>query len=269
MNKRYKITKEFRKAIKNSSLSINDLSKKLDFEVKNIASRNSTIREDHLTKLNSLLNLNIRLKRFKQDYAKNLGRYAHSSYPIRKIFMGEDMAEFCGIMLGDGNLNHRGIKIAFDKRNADYMDYVNKLFKKLIGFELKSDIYEKTNQGYLYFYSTQLAEDLTSFGLKIGDKIKNNVGIPNWIKNNKPYVKCCLRGLIDTDGCIYVCKRERQKYIKFTNFNRRLLLEFRDLALQLGYHFASSNKRNVCLYRKNEVIRFINDIKPVRAGAGS
>ena len=57
--------------------------------------------------------------------------------------------------------------------------------------------------------------------------------------------------------------------MKFTNFNRRLLLEFKDLALKLGYHFANSNSKNICLYRKNEVIRFINEIKPVRAGQGS
>lgn len=269
MSKRYKITNKFRNAIKNSDLSINKLSKKLKFEVKNITSRNDTIREDHLIKLNSFLNLNMQLKEFKQDYAKNLGKYAHGSYPIKKLKLGEDLAEFCGIMLGDGNLNHRGVKIAFDKRNISYMNYVNKLFKRLIGFELKQDIYEETNQGYLYFYSTQLAEDLTSFELIKGDKIKNNVGIPDWIKENEIYSKRCIRGLIDTDGCIYICKRERQRYVKFTNFNRRLLLEFRDLALRLGYHFTSSNKNNVCLYRKDEVIKFINDIKPVRAGRGS
>ncbi len=264
--KRYLITESLRNSVKNNPLGINQLSRLAGFDVKKIYNLNKGISETHLNKLKSLLHINPNLEEYRQDYAANLGKYAHNSYNLKTLELGEDLAEFCGIMLGDGNMNRRGVRIAFDKRNVNYMAYVNKLFEKLVGLQLRPFLVKATNQGYLYFYSAHLVEHLTSVGLVAGDKIKNNVGIPDWIKENEIYSKRCIRGLIDTDGCIYICKRERQKYVKFTNFNRKLLLEFKDLALKSGYHFASANQKNVCLYRKDEVIRFINDIKPVRAG---
>ncbi len=264
--KRYIITEELKYALKNSDTSLRQISKKLGFEVKNIIHSNRTINKEHIVKLSSFFNTPFSLPEIYLNYAKNLGKYAHNSYETKKLQRGEDLAEFCGVMLGDGNLHERGIKIAFDKRCVKYIEYVAKLFYSLASVEMKHYEVKTTNQGYLYFYSTKLADELTDFGLVKGDKIKNNVGIPNWIKEKEEYTKRCIRGLIDTDGCIYICKRERQRYVKFTNFNRRLLEEFRDLALKLGYHFASANRKNVCLYRKDEVIRFINDIKPVRAG---
>ena len=91
------------------------------------------------------------------------------------------------------------------------------------------------------------------------------MGVPGWIKNNKNYSKECIKGLIDTDGCIYKCKREKQIYIKFTNYNSKLLQDFKDVTKDLGYHFAKANKTNACLYRKQEVVRFINEIKPLKS----
>ena len=32
------------------------------------------------------------------------------------------------------------------------------------------------------------------------------------------------------------------------------------VAKNLGYHFAKANQWNVCLYRKKEVVRFINEV---------
>ncbi len=130
---------------------------------------------------------------------------------------------------------------------------------------MKRDIYAETNQAYLYCYNKYLIEELLKLGLMRGDKIKNNIGVPYWIKENEIYTKKCIKGLIDTDGCIYICRRERQRYVKFTNCDQRLFHDFKELTKNLGYGFVSSNKRNVCLYRKEQVIRFINDIQPVKA----
>ncbi len=267
--KRYKITEELRNAIRNNSFGINQLTKRAGFNVKNFYRLNQSINENHLNRLKELLNINPLLEEYKQNYAKNLGKYSNNPYILKKLEYSEDLAEFIGIMLGDGHFHRRGVKIAFDKRTVGYINYVNELFKKLTNAPLTLLVLTRNNAAYLYFYSSKFAEELTTFGLVQGDKIKNNVGIPSWIKENPEYVRRCIRGLIDTDGCVYICKRDRQKYVKFTNFNRRLLLEFKELALQLGYHFASANQKNICLYRKDEVVRFINEIKPIRAGQGS
>ena len=256
--KRYLITNKLRESIKSNEYSMRKMSKILGFEVKNVYFRNKSIREDHLQKLNSLLKTNFNPKEIEFDFIKNLGTGAFTQ-SIKNVEKSNNLAELIGIMLGDGNMWRTHIKIAFDKRNKE------KLFYKVFGIHLRTTIIEKTNQAYLYCYNKLASQKLLDYGLKRGDKIKNNVGIPDWIMKNTGYAKACLRGLIDTDGCIYKSKRDKQIYIKFTNFDKQLLKDFKDLTVFLGYNFAKANKNNWCLYRKNEVVRFIKDIKPFKS----
>jgi len=171
--------------------------------------------------LESYFNRKFRLKRIYIEYGKNLGKFAITK-PIKSININRDLAEFIGIMLSDGNIWNTRIRIAFDKRNIKYVNYIFNLFKKLFGIEFKKEINKSTNQLYLYCNNLFAVEKLIEFGLIKGHKIKKRAGIPDWIKENKNYAKRCIKGLIDTDGCIYKCKREKQIYIKFTNFNEKL-----------------------------------------------
>lgn len=261
--KRYLITNKLKKAIRNHVYSMRKMSNLLGFEVKNIYFKNISIREDHFQKLTSLIGISLNPKEIEFDFVKNLGTNAFTQ-PIKKIKKSEDLAELIGIMLGDGNMWHTHIKIAFDKRDKRYMDYVEKLFNKVFGIHLRRLIIEKTNQAYLYCYNKLASQKLLDYGLKKGNKIKNNLGIPEWIKANMDYSKKCVKGLIDTDGCIYFSKRDKQIYIKFTNFDLQLLQDFKELTEFLNYNFVRANKNNWCLYRKLEVVRFIKDIKPLK-----
>ncbi|MFA4952934.1 MAG: LAGLIDADG family homing endonuclease [Candidatus Pacearchaeota archaeon] len=265
--RRYIINKRLVDALNEHKESLRNLNKELEFESRNIIYKNKTIHHDHLQKIENLFNKKFNLKIIYLDYGKNLGSKAFTK-PIKKIRQDEKLAEFIGIMLGDGNIWNNRIRIAFDKRNKYYMDYVANLFLDIFGIELKRKIYEKTNNGYLYCNNLYAVEELIKSGLKRGDKIKNNLGIPDWIKQNKIYIRNCIKGLIDTGGCIYTCKREKQKYIKFTNFNRQLLKDFKEITNNLGYSFAKANKNNFCLYRKDEVVKFIKEIKPLKAMQG-
>lgn len=262
--KRYIITNELKDIIKNHEYSMRKMSKILGFKVKNVYRVNISIREDHLQKLKSLLNIDLNLKEINFDFAKNLGIYAFAQ-PIKPIKKCDKLAEFVGIMLGDGNICRNAIKISFDKRNKIYINHVKELSKKLFGIELRIKFAPETNQAHLYFYNKTLVEELLKLGLKRGSKIENQIGVPKWIKENENYLKSCIRGLIDTDGCVYICKREKQTYVKFTNFNQQLLNDFKEMTDKLGYSFAKANKRNKCLYRKTEVEKFIKEIKPLKA----
>lgn len=266
--KRYKISNNLRTAIKGSQYSLNQLSSKLGFEIKNIYYKNISINEEHLKKIKRRLKFSDKtLKEIEFNVVKNLGLYAHTK-PIKPINKGKELAEFIGIMLGDGNIYKNSIRIAFDKRNKNYIGYVQDLCEKLFRIKLRSRILKNTNQAYLYYYNKDLIKKLIKFGLKRGNKKENNFGIPDWIKENKEYSKRCIKGLIDTDGCVYKCKREKQRYIKFTNCNIRLLKDFKCVTKRLGYSFAKANKKNACLYRKKEVVKFINDIMPLKASYG-
>ena len=266
--RRYLITTKLKNSIRNNKNSMREMSKNLDFEIKNIIYRNNNIREDHLEKLNRFLKTNFKLKEIYLDYGKNLGKNAFTQ-PIKNVRKNFNTAEMIGIMLGDGNLWKNQIKIFFDKRNKKYINYVSNLFKEIFGIKPKLRISEDTNQANLYCYNRYATQKLIDLGLKRGNKVKNNIGIPAWIKENKRYFKPCIKGLIDTDGCIYKCKRENQTYIKFTNFSKQLLNDFKEITDSLGYSFARANKNNWCLYRKNEVAKFIKCIKPLKAVNGA
>jgi len=261
--RRYIITDRLKKQIKNNSYTIRELNNLLGFEIRNILNKNLTIREDHLQKLSLLFRSKFNLKEIHLDYGKNLGENIFTQN-IKKMKKDKNLAEFIGIMLGDGNIWNNRIRIAFDKRNKRYINYVTNLFEKIFGLKPKKEILEKTNQAYIYCTNLFAVEELLKFGLKRGNKIRNKVGVPEWIKKNRDYSKQCIKGLIDTDGCVYKCKRERQTYIKFTNFNMLLLRDFKELTKSLGYSFAKANKKNVCLYKKDEVAKFIKEIKPLK-----
>ena len=55
--KRYELNDKFKEDIINSPYSQRHLSRILGFEIKNIVSRNKSIREDHLEKLTSFLKI--------------------------------------------------------------------------------------------------------------------------------------------------------------------------------------------------------------------
>tara|TARA_Y100000310_G_scaffold343942_1_gene454066 strand:+ start:1713 stop:2522 length:810 start_codon:yes stop_codon:yes gene_type:complete len=262
--KRYKLTNEFKELIRKNPKGINELSKQAEFEVKNIYNKNKTISQDHLEKLSPLLKTKITLKETKINYGRNLGLKAFTQ-PIKEIKKSNDLAEFIGIMLGDGNLYKNRTKIAFDSRNPEYVDYVFKICEKLFGITFKREDHKDKNCIYLQFNNHIFTDELIKLGLKRGNKLKNQLGIPEWIKENKEFSRACIRGLIDTDGCIYKCKREKQTYIKFTNYNKKLLEDFKEVTKNLGYSFAKANKQNACLYRKDEVASFIKDIKPLKS----
>lgn len=266
--KRYRINDRLRRAIREHPFSLNKMNKVLGFEVRNVYFTNISIKEDNLQKLQSLLRINFDLKEIKFDFTKNLGAHAFSQ-PIKKTRLSKNLSEFIGIMLGDGCIYKNQIHISFDKRNKKYIDYVKKLTKNIFDIDLRTKSIKNTNQFHLYYYNKYLVEKLLEMGLKRGHKIKNQIGVPVWIKENENFAKMCIRGLIDTDGCIYKCKRENQIYIKFTNFNQQLLNDFKEITEGLGYAFAKANRNNWCLYRKDQVAKFIKEIKPLKSIYGA
>ncbi len=130
----------------------------------------------------------------------------------------ESLAEFIGIMLGDGHLNKEIYRQQISFNGVDeykYMQYVknkiNTMFK--INSKERWERNQKNATGYekgmfLYIDNKNIFNELISHGLKSGNKVKNQVGVPDWIKKEKCYILSCLKGLFDTDGSISVVKKD-------------------------------------------------------------
>ena len=125
------------------------------------------------------------------------------------------LAEFIGIMIGDGGISKYQFFITLNQEtDKDYSLYVENLIWKL--FKIKPRRFFKKNSKSIDIIVSRkkLNDYLVSIGLKSGNKLKQNLDIPEWIKKNKRYQKMCLRGLIDTDGCLFyeVHKINNKKY---------------------------------------------------------
>jgi len=161
---------------------------------------------------------------------------------IREPFRSVELAKFIGIMLGDGGIRSKyQLAISFNyKTDREYAEYVGRLIKRL--FAVEHIICKRKNSlgADIVVNSANLVEFLQRQGLKAGNKIKNQVDVPAWIKSNTEFQKACLCGLVDTDGSFYCHKykvnNKRYSYPKldFTSCSRPLLNSVYAIFTNLG-----------------------------------
>ena len=146
------------------------------------------------------------------------------------------LAEFFGIMMGDGGINNLWqITITLNAvGDAKYARYVVNLCKELFGIlpVIRRRCGSKTL--VISLASTSVVDFLVYKGLPRGDKIKNGLKIPEWILQKRSYQISCLRGLIDTDGCIFV-----HKHKVFGNLYKNIGLSFRNYSPNLIFVLAA------------------------------
>lgn len=137
-------------------------------------------------------------------------KYPNKSHRKEVILPKEsnELAEFMGIMMGDGGINNSWqTTITLNSvADAKYGKYVPNLCKKLFGI-LPAVRKRKTCKALVIsLASTSVVDFLVSQGLPRGNKLKHGLKIPEWVYKRKSYQASCLRGLIDTDGCIFIHK---------------------------------------------------------------
>lgn len=187
--------------------------------------------------------------------------------PLTKVFkkpkISKKLAEFVGIMLGDGGITHLHIAITLNRvADSDYIKYVQNLCYELFGEKPKIMPRKECLADTIYFNGINLVEYLKKIGLKVGNKVKQQVDVPDWIKKDKTYSLLCCRGLMDTDGCIaihrYYVNKKRYHYKKliFTNCSVPLALFVKNTLQTVGLHPKVINnlgKMRVWLYNSQEV----------------
>ncbi len=182
----------------------------------------------------------------------------------------EDLAEFIGIVLGDGGISSRQVIITLNKKDdKEFSQYVYGLIKSLFG--VKAAIIERESVNSIVISRTKLVDFLKWMGLCIGSKVRQQVDVPEWIKNNLEFRKACARGLLDTDGCFYLDKHRYKGRIyincalNFTKRSKPLLNFFRDTLNQLGLHPTQNSRYSLSLRREDEIIKYFHVIKSSNA----
>ncbi len=175
--------------------------------------------------------------------------------PIRKPRYSQALAEFVGIILGDGSIGKSQISITLHSEDdKEYSKFVVKLIKKLFNVyvgicyrkDVKATSYNVSRTELIYFCIEKL-------GLKKGNKIKQQVDIPDWIKENKLYSIACVRGLVDTDGCIFTHRYKvngkfyNYKKLSFTSYSKPLRYSVFKIMKDNGLNPRFSRDRDVRL----------------------
>ena len=182
-----------------------------------------------------------------------------------------------GLALGDGNLSRPGpravrLRISCDNKYPKLIKRIVESLQSLfpenkVGLVLR----EKSHATDVSIYSNHL-ELLLGWSAKNGSKFAQNVSVPEWIKHKREYRINCLRGLVETDGSIYIDRK--YKMVNFTSNINRLARDAEDMILSLGFkpHFYEKPPRKSKYYLNQQtcyqvrlsknVAKFLELVKP-------
>ena len=155
------------------------------------------------------------------------------SKPIRKPAFSKELAEFVGIVLGDGGMTKYQIVITLhrtdDKEYSQYVaSLIAKLFRVPVHFSYRSGIEVVL---LVVSRSALIRYCVEQLGMTIGNKVRQQTGVPLWIQKNPRFRVACARGLLDTDGSLfrhrYSVNGKMYSYHKFDFTNRsKPLIDF-------------------------------------------
>jgi intein/homing endonuclease len=176
----------------------------------------------------------------------------------------EELAEFVGILLGDGHISPTQILITTSRNEEKYLRYLKGLMKNLFGVDPHTSKGKSSNQSRLnaidtYIGSTKIVRYFLEMGL-VKNKVESQVDVPQWIKKNKKYGKRFLRGFFDTDGSIYKLRFGVQ--VCYKNASAPLLNSTREILTSLDYAPSQISYRSLYLTRKEDLRRFFKEVKP-------
>ncbi|MEK6891405.1 MAG: LAGLIDADG family homing endonuclease [Nanoarchaeota archaeon] len=180
------------------------------------------------------------------------------------------IAEFIGVMLGDGSIGlyntkagnkikkHHVVKVTLDSRNKRYIEYVSNLMKEVLDVEPR-----------IYFKKNENTADIRTFRRNKFEYVTNNLGLklsPKWntMEIPKDYMKddlypFILRGLFDTDGSVTIFNNNGTKYprIEIKICPSPAQDQFLDIIKKLNFNYTVQNldkgKIRVRISGKNEL----------------
>lgn len=169
--------------------------------------------------------------------ARPCGFKSHLRYKMSDIEHNKLSAYVVGLAIGDGNLsnpNGRATRLRitccslYPKLIGRIQDAVQRLFPE----NKVSITIREGNCVDVSCYSNKL-EKLLGWRVGHGSKAKQNVTIPDWILENETYALECLRGLLETDGSVYLDRG--YKMVNFTTIIKDLALQVESIISRLGF----------------------------------
>lgn len=201
------------------------------------------------------------------DYYMTL-KYPKKSHrkPISIPPESEELAELMGIEFGDGGISTPWqIVITLNSLlDREFSQYVKSLVQGL--FQTEVVIREREGHRLLVVCSsTNVLEYLVEKGAVRGNKIRQQFDMPPWIGRNLRFQRAFVRGLVDTDGCLYIHKHTVLGHhysnlgFCFTSYSLPLIQPVGKIFIKNGIepHITDKGQR-IYLYNAKSVVKYLD-----------
>lgn len=177
-----------------------------------------------------------------------------------------NLAEFFGIMIGDGGINNAWQANITVNAISDfsYSRYIAILCQKLFNTTPAIRKRKTTKALVISLTSTSIVDFLVANGLPRGNKLKQGLKIPKWILDKPSYCKVCVRGLIDTDGCVFVHahkvngKAYKNIGLTFSSRSQELIFQVAAILDEFGIMpHISKRGTDIYLYQADSVLKYL------------
>lgn len=211
-----------------------------------------------------------RLRKWREWWEKTGKHMPHpiinKPLPIRKPARSESLAEFVGIMLGDGGISPMQVMITLHRfDDKEFSQHVRELITRLFGVVAGTHMIRDALADNIVVSRVALVRFcVNELGLKLGNKIKQKADIPPWIKKNQKFLKACVRGLVDTDGSIFTHryrvkgKLYQYKKLSFTTASEPLRKSVFLALSEWGLHPRLAEDRDVRLDSQGNMQKYFN-----------
>lgn len=177
------------------------------------------------------------------------------------------LAELFGIIAGDGHIGEYQILVTTNsKTDREHALHIKNLAEHLFKIPVSIRYRTDKNACVVIISSKEVCRLLTEHGLKRGNKIHAGLSVPFWIRDNKSYRLSFVRGLFDTDGCVYIdthsIRGRRYQNVGMNLSNRcpSLLAEFKDVLMSVGLHPTQATAHAIFLRKKQDIQTYFDMI---------
>ncbi|MBP9687005.1 MAG: hypothetical protein KBD66_04370 [Candidatus Doudnabacteria bacterium] len=200
---------------------------------------------------------------------ENPAAYPNSKWVLRKIAhpltLSTQLAELCGILLGDGGITKNQIKVTLHHTDdAAYAKIVKTMMCDI--FQVAPTEYVRKNVRIVCISGVAVVEELIKIGMHPGNKVRMQVNIPEWIRETPAYLRACIRGLIDTDGSVYSHTHTVNGHtythqgLTFTSHCAGILHNVHTGLLSEGLHSKLQLPYKLYVYNKADIARYMTVI---------
>ena len=193
-----------------------------------------------------------------------------------------ELAEETGWHIGDGSMNYykncnnlKGLyqlrgHIQDDKPHYDYR--IKEIFKRLYNLDINLRKMHGTGVYGFQIWSDKLVNFKSKIGLPLGKK--TSIIIPKIFLKEGELIIPIIRGIFDTDGCLYLEKKNNKFYprIKITTVSKpladQLKYEINEIGIRATKYSMSRSEvgwntlHNIEIMGKNEAKKWFRIIKP-------